>query len=130
MKYVLSSTILKYIMTEVSQSSNNKYSRYNDIRRYKNTQEVIEYINNKKLISFVITETTEGQAICCVIGEQSSFSLHTVICHDNQGFLNYELWYCSLSICNESYTTCDSYDKLLTITKNNIIAISFGKPQL
>ena len=47
MKHVLSSTMLKNIMTEVSQSSNKKYSRYNNIRRYKNTQEVVDCINNK-----------------------------------------------------------------------------------
>jgi len=124
MKHVLSSTILKNIMSETSKSSNNKYERYNHIRRYRNTQEVTDCIEKGKPISLIITECKEKLCICCVIGKSSSFSLHIIICNDNDGFLHCGLWYCSISISSEPYTIFETYNDVLDNCKNCIIAMS------
>ena len=111
-------------MLEASKSSHNKYERYNHIRRYRSTQEVIDCIEKRKSISFLISESKEKLCICCVIGKSSSFSLHIIKCNDNDGFLHCGLWYCSISITSEPYTTCETYIDVLNVCKNCIIATS------
>ena len=70
----------------------------------------MDILKTKKPISLIITEKNKDLSICCVIGKSSSFSLHAVICNDNDGFLHCGLWYCPLSILKVSSMTFNLFN--------------------
>ena len=129
LKNVLSVTILKQIVSDLQthgETQKQRSSRYNDVRRYRSLNEIIDALEHKEAIQCIqVMDSSGNKQVCTVTGRTSPFTLHTLSCDDSKGFNSCGLYYCPISInLDASFMICQTVEDLQSVIKSCIICVS------
>ena len=129
LKNVLSVTILNQIVSDLEiqgEMQDQRYSRYNAVRRYRSLNEIIDALEHKEAMQCIQVKDAYGnQQVCTVTGRTSPFILHTLSCDDSKGFNYCGIYYCPVSInLDESFMVCETVDDLQSVIEGSIVCVS------